>query len=406
MRQKGKLNLLILLILIGLGASVYLTVRHFQLLTQGVHSPSFCTLSETIDCDSVMMSRFSQWGPLPLGGLGWVYFLYLLLPAVYARWVSDQTKASLALPFLSTFPSLFLVFFLTYISGFVIKTWCILCIALYLVTLGVFFLLRSILQIPFSKIGLFVLNYFKEVMGKGKYLNFTPHFFGNLFYGLVIFSFSLFILYANQRKYAADFEDFDRKDFLTAHYRQTAVPLNPSGRPFWGNAKAPVTVVEFSDFECPFCKLAALTLKPLLKSRSNDVAFYFLNYPLDKSCNPSIDREMHEYACDAAKAALCAQDQGKFWPFHDLLFANQPRYNQGQLLQYAKKVGLDPQQLQVCMISEATANRLRSDIELGKASRLEFTPSIYINGRLLKEWNNPIMFNLVIDEEIKKSKSK
>src|SRR5215467_3697031 len=99
--QKRKLNLLILFVLLGLGVSIYLTVKHFQILKGGLAAASFCNFNEKFDCDSLLMSRFSQLGPFSLGGLGLVYFVYLLFPSLYARLAPDAIKSTLALPFLS-----------------------------------------------------------------------------------------------------------------------------------------------------------------------------------------------------------------------------------------------------------------------------------------------------------------
>jgi protein-disulfide isomerase/uncharacterized membrane protein len=404
--KKGKINLLILLALIGLGISSYLTIRHFQLLTQGLHSPSFCSISEKIDCDSVMMSRFATLGPFPVGGLGLIYFFYLLLTLLYARIASDVIKPVLALPFISSLPALVVCLYLATISTFVLKTWCILCISLYVLLFCTFLLLRSIMEVPFLKIGNFLANYAKAIMGRENHLGFSPGFFGNALYALVIAAIGLYILYGNQEKYASYLEDFDHQAFLDFHYLQKPVSLNTQGHPMWGKAGAPVTIIEFSDFECPFCKMAALNLKPHLKEHQDDIQFFFFNYPLNKDCNPNMQRVLHQHACDAAKAVICANEQGKFWPYHDLLFLNQPKFSKEQLLSYAKTAGLDTNNLEGCMNSEETKNKLLADTEAGKTAGVEGTPTILVNGRLFKEWLNPVMLNLVIEEELKKSQKK
>jgi protein-disulfide isomerase len=114
---------------------------------------------------------------------------------------------------------------------------------------------------------------------------------------------------------------------------------------------------------------------------------------------------MHEQACDAARAALCANQQGKFWPYHDLLFDQQPNFSREQLSSYAKKIGLNTQTFLTCMDSEETKSKILADIEVGKNIQLEGTPTIFINGRLMKDWLNPVMLNLIIEEELKKTKN-
>ncbi|MFO1519231.1 MAG: thioredoxin domain-containing protein [bacterium] len=405
--KKGKLNLLILLALIGLGVSVYLTTKHFQVLIKGgLQKPSFCNFNEHFDCDSILMSDYATLGPFPLGGLGLVYFFYLTLAFLYARIAWDSAKSVLAIPFLSTLPSLLFAAYLGYVSSFILKSYCIFCVSLYLVCIAVFLLLRSFMEIPFSQIGNFMWNYLSRLFGKKAPLGFNPAFVGNLLFAVVVLGLGLFVLYGNEKKYASDYEDFDHKAYLDFFYVQKPVSIDPTGRPLWGRAGAPVTIIEFSDFECPFCQRAAVNLKPRLKEHLKDIAFYFFNYPLDRSCNPYMMRDLHEYACTAAKAAVCSQEQGKFWPYHDQLFSHQPKFENDQLMNYAKAVGLDVKKLEECMGSEETKKKILADIEAGKTANLQGTPTVLINGRQIKEWMNPVMLNLVVEEELKKAKAK
>ncbi len=384
--KKWKLNLLILLALLGIGVSAYLTLHHFQILREGLLGHSFCSFNDRFDCDSVMMSRYSKFLGLPVAGLGVIYFFYLLFPLLYARLALDTAQSTLAFPFLVTLPGLVLSLYLAFVSFFVLKTYCIFCISLYLLVFLIFLLLKSFLEIPLLKIFHFKWNW------------------SSFLYAGIIFTIGLYVLYGHQAKYASDYEDFDHQAYLDFHYLPSPVNIDPKGRPYWGRAGAPVTIIEFSDFECPFCKRAAFNLKPRLKDYQKDVAFYFFNYPLDRNCNPYMMRNMHEYSCEAAKAVLCASAQGKFWPYHDELFAHQPKFSRILLFHYARNLNLDVQKLETCMDSEETKNKILADIEAGKSVNVEGTPTLFINGRVIKEWMNPVMLNLVIEEEIKRSK--
>lgn len=405
--HKKKINLLILVSLLGLAAAAYLSILHFKVLVHGFNGPSICSFGEKFDCDVVNMSSFSKLGPFPVAGLGLVYFLYLSLASIYARIVPESSKAALSIPFLMLIPGLALTLYLAYASAFILKTWCIFCVALYLSTFISFGLLLSILEINFFSIGSFIVNYLKKIFGGDSKLSFNPRFLGNFAFALVVMALSLFILYANESKYADDYEDFDHPAYLNFFNAQKTVPnIDVKGRPLFGTEGAPVTIVEFSDFECPFCQKAAFNLKPRLKEFQKEVAFYFFNYPLDKNCNPYMQRDMHEHACDAAKAALCAQDQGKFWPMHDKLFENQPKFDSKQIQGYAKSLGLDLTKLNECIASDTTKNKILADIEVGKALGIQGTPTVIFNGRILKDWWNPAVLKLLITEEVKKSKSK
>src|SRR4029453_12707196 len=123
--KKRSLNLLLLVILLGLGVSIYLTSKHFQIMTRGLQGSSFCNINETFDCDSVLMSRFAELGPFPVAGLGLVFFAYLLFPALYARIALDEAKSLLALPFVITALSLLLAAYLAVVSTFILKSFCL-----------------------------------------------------------------------------------------------------------------------------------------------------------------------------------------------------------------------------------------------------------------------------------------
>lgn len=406
-KNKTKSNFLILIAILGLATSVYLTVQHFKLLTQGFDGPSFCSFGEKFDCDIVNMSSYAKLGAFPVAGLGLVYFLYLSLTSIYARLVPESTKATLALPFLLMLPGLAIVLYLAYVSIFILKTWCIFCVALYLLSFVSFGLLASILEVKIIHIGSFMFNYFKKAFGGNSKLSFAPHLLMHGAFAFVVMGLSLFILYANESKYASDFEDFDHKAYLNFFYAQKQLPMpDVTGKPLFGTAGAPVTIIDFSDFECPFCQKAAFNLKPRLKEFQKDIAFYYFNYPLDKSCNPHMQRDMHLNACNAAKAALCAQDQGKFWQYHDKLFENMPKFSADQLKGYAKLLGLNSTQFNDCMASEAPQKKILADIEAAKAIGLQGTPLVIVNGRILKDWFNPVVLKLVIQEELKRAKNK
>lgn len=147
------------------------------------------------------------------------------------------------------------------------------------------------------------------------------------------------------------------------------------GFPSWGNAKAPVTVVEFSDFQCPFCSRAVPTIDRIKKEFGPDkIRIVFRDMPLPN----------HNRALPASLAARCANEQGKFWEMHNTLFENQQKLEDKDLKDYAKKVGLDLAKFNQCFDEKkyvADLEKSRSEAErLGIAA----TPSFLINGVLLQ----------------------
>jgi protein-disulfide isomerase len=140
-----------------------------------------------------------------------------------------------------------------------------------------------------------------------------------------------------------------------------------------GPGHAPVTVVEYGDFECPNCKQAAPVVKMLLERFVGRVRIAFRHFPLE---------EIHPHALAAALAAEAAAGQVKFWPMHDLLFDNQRHLKGPQLRGYAERLELDMSRYDADMGDALYLQRVREDIEGGKLSGVRATPTFFINGKL------------------------
>ena len=140
-----------------------------------------------------------------------------------------------------------------------------------------------------------------------------------------------------------------------------------------GGAHAPVTVVEYGDFECPNCKQAAPTVKLLLSRFADRVRLVYRHFPLE---------EVHPHALLAAQAAEAAGGQGAFWGMHDLLFENQHRLKLRQLRGYAERLELDMARYDAEMGDEVYLQRVREHVEGGNRSGVRATPTFFINGTI------------------------
>ena len=138
--------------------------------------------------------------------------------------------------------------------------------------------------------------------------------------------------------------------------------------PSFGPANAKVTVVEYSDFECPFCSRAAAVVTKLKEKYGDKVRFVFRQFPL----------QMHENASLAAEAALAAHAQGKFWPFHDQLFANQRALEREHLEEYAQKAGLDVAKFKKALDEHTYADAVKADMKLGEEAVVSGTPTMFV----------------------------
>ena len=144
--------------------------------------------------------------------------------------------------------------------------------------------------------------------------------------------------------------------FYAFYVSQSVVDAAPAeGGQVIGPATAPITVVEFTDFECPFCARAYQDLKTALGKEQQDVRVVVRNFPLNSQCNPQIQTEVHGSACRAALAAVCAGAQGRFKEYQGLLFENQSQLDPASLTGYAGRAGLETTEFERCIASPAAA---------------------------------------------------
>jgi len=141
-----------------------------------------------------------------------------------------------------------------------------------------------------------------------------------------------------------------------------------------GNKDAKVTIVEFSDFQCPYCARFAPTINEVLKAYPNEVRFVYKDFPLS----------FHKQARNAAKAARAAGEQGKFWEMHDLIFENFSKVNEAMFKDFAAKLNLDMNKFLSDFKSTKYDNLIQQDINLGRQAGVTGTPSLYMNGKRMQ----------------------
>jgi protein-disulfide isomerase len=167
--------------------------------------------------------------------------------------------------------------------------------------------------------------------------------------------------------------------------------LSIAGEPFKGSEKARVTIVKFEDFQCPFCKQVQPTLNELLSRDNGQVRLVHKDLPLES---------LHPQARQAAEAARCAYEQGKFWEYHDKLYANSPKASADDLKSYGKEVGLNVDSFDRCFASGKYKAVVQKDLNEGAQLGLTGTPTFFINGREISG-NLPLKaFEAIIDEEL------
>jgi protein-disulfide isomerase len=171
--------------------------------------------------------------------------------------------------------------------------------------------------------------------------------------------------------------------------------VSVAGEPFRGSEKAPVTIVKFEDFLCPFCKQVQPTFNELLSRYNGKVRLVHKDLPLES---------LHPQARQAAEAARCAHEQGKFWEYHDKLYANSPKAGADDLKSYAKEVSLNVDSFDRCFASGKYKAVVQQDLTEGAQLGLTGTPTFFINGREISG-NQPLeAFEAIIDEELARPK--
>jgi protein-disulfide isomerase len=167
------------------------------------------------------------------------------------------------------------------------------------------------------------------------------------------------------------------------------------GFPFQGPAKGPVTIVEFSDFHCPYCKRVQATLAQILAKYGDKVKLVYRNYPIDS---------LHPGARKAAEAAQCANEQGKFWPYHDKLYAGGTDVSSEKLKALAEEAKLDLSAFDQCLTSRKHQAAVQKDVEEATRLGVTGTPAFFINGRLVSGSQPLETFVRVIEEELARPK--
>lgn len=194
------------------------------------------------------------------------------------------------------------------------------------------------------------------------------------------------------------------EELLKKHKAEILVkPLTPPRfevpgpmEPVRGKADAPVTIIEFSDFECPYCRRAHETLRKLEESHGGKFKMVYRHFPL----------QFHKQAQKAAEASQCADDQKKFWEFHDLIFANPQRMSADEFKKMARELKLDGDKFDACLDGGAHAKRVLLDQQIGAELGVSGTPTFFVNGLRLVGAVPLEQLQSVVLEEIARAEGK
>ena len=344
----------------GLTISLVMLYVHHQLSVSSGGYTSFCNVSEEINCDAVLGSRYAYFLGIPVAA--WTAATYLAFIALTFIPGHLAALAVAALGGVSAGYSAVMAF----LSFAVLQTVCLLCVALYfinaaLVALAWAHVSRRTRQrtAAAAALGPLVLA---AAVGYGAARS-TPAPPG-----------------LTEAEIAAREPDFYRwyiaQPVVAGTSDARSGPVHSQGVP-----EATVTIVEFSDFACAHCASAHRALKAILTRHPDDVRLIFRHFPLDPSCNPGISQRVHPTACAAAVASECAGQQHGFWGYHDYLFEHQEPLD---YVAVAKQLGLDTERFRACLALGAARERVARDVQRGTELGVRSTPTTYFNGRAIE----------------------
>jgi protein-disulfide isomerase/uncharacterized membrane protein len=381
--RKNLLPFISLFSLIGAAISIWQTRLFFVTRSGMGEMHSFCNIGQTFDCTAIEMSSYSELFPgFPLAAFAIAGYLMILVLSLYG--MSENMRKSIR-TLLVTFTSIAILFSLGYLLIMVnqIGKLCLLCLSVDVINV---ILLILALKLPKP-----------ESYSSGDLA--LPRVVGIGFLALFVA-----FLFSRGLNPQAEMKQEDMNDMVESVLATPAVAVTlPSDAPVVGDPNAPVTMVKFSDYQCPACKMGANAIHPLFKRYPKDVKFVFINYPLDQACNPAIKQRMHEFACEAASVAICATEQGKFIEAYETLFENQSNFETGKIADLLTKVkGIDLAKLKACITLPSTAEKIKRDVELGTVMKIQSTPTFFLNGKKVEGGLPTNLWIQIIDKTLKK----
>lgn len=417
------------LALTGLGVSIKLNSIHYHSYMTPNYD-SICNISEGVNCVAVAESSFSVFLEVPVSG--WGYFGYLLL-AMFALWglyhhtrFAKLVLALLVLFFVAAVP------LLTYFDGYLQETWMVTALlGLMTVILGLVVVRTPLRESWPLGIVLLLITAAVAISSTLAYVSLTiirsVCIFCTTLYIVNLTLISAVIVYAVRsrvplhREIVSNLRTLLTRPALLAvlvvviggaaaaqpflftpywHHRHEAgegvgwtdLPKLPTGVDHngfhWIGARNPlVTIVEFSDYQCPFCRHAHKTTRQLTGKYPDTVRLIHRHLPLDRACNSDIKRSFHDRACELARAAECAGEQDKFWAMNDALFSTQDRKGVGvndvDIVRLAASIGLDETRFDSCMAKSILPKAIRKDLAASRALSIRGTPTYFIDGQAL-----------------------
>jgi protein-disulfide isomerase len=366
MRIPQRINILAVLALIGVVTGGVLTQHFYEIRSGSAGFKSFCNVGQAMNCDLVAASPYAElFAGLPLSSFVVGWFVTLFIVALIARnpfWKREALRAAFFITGGGTLISLVYLGIMTS----VLKTFCAFCLMIDLVSISSLAIVLSLKPEGFS--------IHQPDRAKLKTL-------GVVLLGSISISVAGFA-FANAKKLDPSLLN----EAVESVINTPPVAVSSDKEfPSIGNPDAPITIVEFSDFQCPHCRIGAQILNSVFMQYPGKVRIVLRNYPLDSNCNQKMQYGgAHAAACEAARASVCAHRQGKFKIVYEHLFEYQSSIAPGKVIAMANEAGVNEALLTECMNSPETNAAIARDLEDGERLGVQSTPTFFINGRKIE----------------------
>jgi uncharacterized membrane protein/predicted DsbA family dithiol-disulfide isomerase len=363
--------------LAGLAAMLWSSYVHHRLLFDPRYA-SFCDINSTVSCSEVLLSRYSTAYGVPVSIFGAIWFAGALV-LVGANAVGRESLRENVPGYLFALSTagLAVVLYLAYISFAVLKVYCPLCLTADAAVVGLFIVSGAATPFPMTTLPKRAFNDFKAAIVSPSAITVVALFIAGSVSAVVLFARESAAAQGAAVTGTAPAASADRRSEFERWY--TAQPRVPLIVPTEG---AKVLIVDFSDFQCPYCRQAYVVLKPIIEKynaqQPNTVRLVLKDFPLDSKCNANVQNGgPHPAACEAAVAVRLAKAKNREQAMEDWLFSNQPAMTSDTVRNAAREVG---QVTDFDAKYSATIADVKGDIAFGHTLAVSATPTMFING--------------------------
>lgn len=425
--QKG---LALLLSLLGVFLSFTLLSHYY-----GANDFSAALCSTQGGCDSVAKSPYSNLAGMPLALFGYLYFSFISVLFLHSLLHAEATK-NFAFLFLLIVVACLIDIALFFIMTFVIVDFCSLCFSTYVINFLLLFLLFFVLFRRPSRFDTQTQKFrFSFAALREQALTEIKDFFTpqnrNIAVWFLLIIFLSGGLWANSylasqktqlisntnglsenekkerdARWQIFLHEYKNAPEVSAQYLQPQGTYNNQK----GSANAVLTIVEYSDFLCPYCKVASDYLKQVAELFGADVKIVHHNYPLDITCNSAMRKQMHQGSCLLAQAAVCAGEQKVFWPMYHLIFANQEFLSRGgvhqedvlnlaKVLREKNAVTIDSEVFKKCLQNSRSLQIIKQEVQNANALGITGTPTVYFNSKPLGPFLESYILQKLVEHE-------